>query len=359
MKAFEARIVSKVSGMIKDIESKILEKVDQSDHTTELRINSFNTKYVGAVKELTNVQKERHTLFVMDVKKLREDVNLKLQELRDDMLYESLSPQITQLSTTDNQQFGEVIAMLKDLKDALLIQPWVQGGEKRVGEASHAKARGEASQGEVKVFGKNFPSKLPSSKPTISSVGPVTSTIVTSMPIMKPISKGVVIGSSTDQADSSKAKDATQKSTGKGKLIVVEKSKEEKKAEAKAEIEKLGVVQSIMRQSASDPPGLNKRDPAKHYNYETIKAKVAFRHMYAFEKKPKQSYVVSNPDMSQLDFPINEMMFLMPQFKMSDKFKSEDVYNYLKLHFHAVLTKAPEEIWLLITHNTHKGYIDS
>ncbi|CAI9289793.1 unnamed protein product [Lactuca saligna] len=67
MKACEARMVSKMS---------------------ELRINSFNSKHVGAVKELTNVQKERHTLFVMDVKKVREDVNLKLQELRDDMVRE-------------------------------------------------------------------------------------------------------------------------------------------------------------------------------------------------------------------------------------------------------------------------------
>ncbi|CAI9286023.1 unnamed protein product [Lactuca saligna] len=86
----------------------------------------------------------------MDVKKVREDVNLKHQELHDDMLrevavvqndyatlykkadiicdivmkyvtlYESLSPQITQLYTTDNQQFGDVILMLKDLKESVL-----------------------------------------------------------------------------------------------------------------------------------------------------------------------------------------------------------------------------------------------
>ena len=103
-----------------------------------------------------------------------------------------------------------------------------------------------------------------------------------------------------------------------------------------------------MRQRASDPPGLYKGDLAKHYNYEMIKAKVAFNHMYAFKKKPKQSYVVSNADMSHLDFPINEMMFLMPQFKILDKFKSEDNYNYMKPHFQAVLTKAPKEIWSLI-----------
>ncbi|CAI9281920.1 unnamed protein product [Lactuca saligna] len=59
-------------------EMRNLERVDHPDQTTELRINSFNSKYVGAVIELTNIQKERHTLLVMDVKKVREDVYLKL-----------------------------------------------------------------------------------------------------------------------------------------------------------------------------------------------------------------------------------------------------------------------------------------
>ncbi|CAI9281897.1 unnamed protein product [Lactuca saligna] len=132
MKACEARMLSKMFGMLKDLELRIIEKIDHVEHTTYLRINSFNSKHVGVVKELRNVQKERHTLFVRDVKKVREDVNLKLQELQNDMvrevivvqnnyatlhkkfdiicdaitkyvtLYESLSPQITQLSTTEN-----------------------------------------------------------------------------------------------------------------------------------------------------------------------------------------------------------------------------------------------------------------
>ncbi|CAI9293826.1 unnamed protein product [Lactuca saligna] len=147
LKACEARMVSNMSGMLKDSVLRILEKIDHAEHTKELRINSFNSKYVGVVKELTNVQ---NTLFVMDLKKVREDINLKLQELHDDMvrevtvvqndyatlhkkvdiicdavteyftLYESMSPQITQLSTTDNQQFGEVISMLIDLKESVL-----------------------------------------------------------------------------------------------------------------------------------------------------------------------------------------------------------------------------------------------
>ncbi|CAI9276979.1 unnamed protein product [Lactuca saligna] len=50
MKAFEARMANRMSGMIKDSEVRILEKVDHADQTTNLRINSFNSKYVGAVK---------------------------------------------------------------------------------------------------------------------------------------------------------------------------------------------------------------------------------------------------------------------------------------------------------------------
>ncbi|CAI9276980.1 unnamed protein product [Lactuca saligna] len=162
----------------------------------------------------------------MDVKKVREDVNLKLQELCDDMvrevtvvhndyatlhkkvdiicdavtkyvtLCESLSPQISQLSTTINQKFGEAISMIKDSKDSVLksatsliithefllqkftqfeaiihrqlaplstisnllptsappVRTGVQGGEKRVGEGSHAKDGGDALHGEAKLW---------------------------------------------------------------------------------------------------------------------------------------------------------------------------------------------------------------
>lgn len=75
---------------------------------------------------------------------------------------------------------------------------------------------------------------------------------------------------------------------------------------------------------------MHKGDPAKHYNYETIEATVAFNHMYSFEKKPKQSYVVTNTDVCQLDFPINEMMFIMPQFKAKGNFKENDEGTHMK-----------------------------
>ncbi|CAI9265787.1 unnamed protein product [Lactuca saligna] len=66
-------------------ESQLLEKVDHSDQNNELGVNSQASKFMGAVKELKQVAKERHTLFSLDVKKVIEDENFKLQELLDDM----------------------------------------------------------------------------------------------------------------------------------------------------------------------------------------------------------------------------------------------------------------------------------
>ncbi|CAI9297485.1 unnamed protein product [Lactuca saligna] len=146
LKMLEGRISSKVLGMIKDSESRLLEKIDLCDHSNEMRVNAQKSTFEGDLKELKLVAKERHVLFVQDVKKVRENVNYKLQELRQDMkkeisnvrtefaslnqkvdiicdavtkfakLYESLSPHIAQISTTENKNFMEVSTILKELK---------------------------------------------------------------------------------------------------------------------------------------------------------------------------------------------------------------------------------------------------
>ena len=101
------------------------------------------------MKELRNVTKEQHVLFFQEVKKVREDVNFKIQELREDMqkemlsvqndyaslnqkvdiicdavtqfvkLYEGLSPQITQISKSETENFEGVIKLLNELKEIL------------------------------------------------------------------------------------------------------------------------------------------------------------------------------------------------------------------------------------------------
>ena len=91
LKAFEARMVSKVSGMIQASESKIMEKVDQNDKCNELRLKSQSFNYVAEVQDLRRVGKERHVFFIKDVKQVRDDVNLTLQELREDMIKENAS----------------------------------------------------------------------------------------------------------------------------------------------------------------------------------------------------------------------------------------------------------------------------
>lgn len=72
-----------------------------------------------------------------------------------------------------------------------------------------------------------------------------------------------------------------------------------------------------------------------------------FDHIYSFEKIPKKSYVITNSDSSQLDFPMNDMMFIMSQFKAEVKCKDANEGKKLKIRFHAVLGKALEEVWSL------------
>ena len=103
-----------------------------------------------------------------------------------------------------------------------------------------------------------------------------------------------------------------------------------------------------MRQRASDPPTMNKGDPAKLYSYETIESKVVGREMYEFEKKPKRSYDIANSDNCQLDFPINKMLFITAQYKISEKFDNPDDYIHMKIRFHAILGKNPDEVWSLM-----------
>ena len=48
-------------------------------------MNSQKSGFASNLKELQTVAKERHVVFVQDLKKVREDVTFKLQELCEDM----------------------------------------------------------------------------------------------------------------------------------------------------------------------------------------------------------------------------------------------------------------------------------
>lgn len=70
--------------------------------------------------------------------------------------------------------------------------------------------------------------------------------------------------------------------------------------------------------------------------------------MYEFEKKPRKSYAIENSDLNQLDFPINEMLFLSSQYKVVERFKKNEDFIHMKLRFHVVLGKYQEKVWSLI-----------
>ncbi|CAI9269825.1 unnamed protein product [Lactuca saligna] len=93
LKMCESRIIAKVSGMLKSSETVLMEKVDYSDQTTELHLKNQRSDFLGEVKDLRSVEKERHVLFFQEVKKVREDMNSKIQQLHEEMNKEIISVQ--------------------------------------------------------------------------------------------------------------------------------------------------------------------------------------------------------------------------------------------------------------------------
>ncbi|CAI9263199.1 unnamed protein product [Lactuca saligna] len=273
------------SGGITSMEVDSLMKVNQNDISTENRINSLRSDFVKDLKDLKLVTKERHVLFIQEVKKVREDVNLQIRELREDMTKE-MNPQLTTLSAKEEQNFGELVRLLKELQDlssksvspivsqeflsqkfshfeAILhknLSPLlrissllpnvteappaftgVQGGEKI--DKSKAAEQTKTSE-DAKVVGKLYPSKVVT-KLSIISAGSVTSTVITTIPLPKPSSKGVVIGKQADVSSSKKLVLSNVEDKGKG--ILIEKTKEEKKVEVAADVERMRQVISIKR----------------------------------------------------------------------------------------------------------------
>ncbi|CAI9269695.1 unnamed protein product [Lactuca saligna] len=195
------------------------------------------------------------------------------------------------LSTTEEQHFGELVKLLKELKeisskssspivsqeflsqkfihfeailqkhlapllrissllpnvsDAPLAVTGVQGGEK-VGQAKAGEH--EKITEDSKVVGKLYPSNVVV-KPTIVSAAPVISTVTTTVPILRPITKGIVIENVVPSNVSSSKNAAPSNVKDKGKGVLVEKTNKEKKAEVAAEVERMMHVESIMRQRA-------------------------------------------------------------------------------------------------------------
>lgn len=166
------------------------------------------------------------------------------------------------------------------------------------------------------MVGKVLATQIPTS---LSNTSIITSSTITTT---GPITKGIVIRTVGGESGSSKPK-PNEEDKGKGKGISSELSKEEKKSALEAEMEKQRHIQSILRQHASDPLGLNKGDPTKLYQYEYIEALTIIGEMHDFAKVPRRSYGTVNSTMNQLDFPVNRMMFFGEQFDIANKYKNK------------------------------------
>lgn len=89
----DARIRNHVSGIEIDVvltaqELHLKNMMDQMDKNNELQIKSQTDPFNHVVKELKSVAKEWYILFIQDVKKVCEDVNLKIEELRSELVKE-------------------------------------------------------------------------------------------------------------------------------------------------------------------------------------------------------------------------------------------------------------------------------
>ncbi|CAI9290319.1 unnamed protein product [Lactuca saligna] len=75
--------------MLKAQELRLRTTMDQTEKKyNELCVKAQSASFNHEIKELKAVAKERHIFFVQDVKKVREDVNLKIEELHSDVAKE-------------------------------------------------------------------------------------------------------------------------------------------------------------------------------------------------------------------------------------------------------------------------------
>ena len=91
----------------------------------------------------------------------------------------------------------------------------MQGGEK-VGQAKAGEHKKITE--DTKVVGKVYPSKVVV-KPTVVSAALVMSTVTTTVPISKPISKGIVIEKQSDVSSSKNIAPSIVKDKGKGVMV--------------------------------------------------------------------------------------------------------------------------------------------
>ncbi|CAI9270782.1 unnamed protein product [Lactuca saligna] len=74
--------------MLKSQELQLQHKLDVMSKNNELQVKAQSGTFNSEIKELRMVLKERHGLFIQDVKTIREGVNSKLEEFKVDVAKE-------------------------------------------------------------------------------------------------------------------------------------------------------------------------------------------------------------------------------------------------------------------------------
>ncbi|CAI9272208.1 unnamed protein product [Lactuca saligna] len=136
--------------LLKRQENHLHDAIQDADRNNEKRVKAQLSAFTSDLKELKAVAKERHILFIQDVTKVREYVNLKVQEIRKDMskeiavvqqdyaslnqkvdiiadvvtkfvkLYEALGPKVEQMSADEVKFFLNINQLLVELKGLVL-----------------------------------------------------------------------------------------------------------------------------------------------------------------------------------------------------------------------------------------------
>lgn len=144
-----------VDVMLKGQEHRLSEAIELVDQNNEKRVKAQSTSFNAELKDLKVVARERHVLFVQDLKKVREDINMKIEELCEDMakeiaalehnysslhkkvdiivdvvtnyvtLYESLLLKVDKKVEANVKSFGNIDNLLVELKGLVLKSSFV------------------------------------------------------------------------------------------------------------------------------------------------------------------------------------------------------------------------------------------
>lgn len=135
--------------MLKTQELSLRNELEQMDRNNENRLKAQPWTFNEALKDLKADARERHVLFVKDVKTVHENVHLNIEELRMDMVkevktldhndfslhnkvdiivdvvtkivetYNSLSPKVDKKAKIDSQSFEMFAKVMADLKELI------------------------------------------------------------------------------------------------------------------------------------------------------------------------------------------------------------------------------------------------